>query len=258
MFFHASQYIKYKIFSWHKYGHGIHSPFIYKLVREVFMQTTTNDILKEIEKERKHLQKNKEYIQKTDFGIGKKKRGALYKRKISDIARTNLLPQKHAKLLHRICTNLDIKTAIELGTSFGITTAYLAKGSSKVVTFEGCPATMDVAKQTASKLGIKNIEFILGEFSDSLDKHLPSKIDFAYIDGNHTKEATLKYTKKLLPCIHKNSIIIFNDIYLTQEMQQAWKEIISWEEITLSVDIFELGIIFFREGVRKQNFKIRY
>jgi len=257
-FFHAFHFFRYKIFSWHKYGHGIHSPFIYALVREVFMQKTNKNKSAPIEKERKRLKRDSSLIQKTDFGTGRLQRGKSYQRKISEIARTNLLPKKHAQLLQRICAYLNVQTAIELGASFGITTAYISKGAEKIISVEGCKETIAIAEEVAQNTNSQNIEFILGEFSEALDKLLPRKIDFAYVDGNHTKEATIKYFEKLLPCTHKDSVIVFNDIYLTKEMNDAWQEIITRKEVILSVDIFELGMVFFREGVRKQDFWVRY
>lgn len=254
--FHAQNYLHYKIFSWHKNGHGIHSPFVYDLVRNVFMQKAYTP--KKIENYRKQLRNSRDRFIKTDFGTGASEKGQQYEASVRELARTNLLKSKHAKLLFKLCKYFNVENAVELGTSFGITTSYLAHSSRKVHTFEGCPETIGIARNVTGKQNLFNVLFIEGNFDETLDKHLPETIDFAYIDGNHSYNPTIEYFNKIIARTHKHSIVVFNDIYLSQEMNRAWEEIKTNEKVSLSVDVFELGMVFFREGVRKQDFTIRY
>ena len=84
-------------------------------------------------------------------------------------------------------------------------------------------------------------------------------IDMAYIDGNHTYEATMKYFNELLKITHENSILIFDDIYWTSDMTKAWEEIKTIPAVTVSIDLYKVGLIFFRkENKQKEHFCLRY
>jgi predicted O-methyltransferase YrrM len=86
-----------------------------------------------------------------------------------------------------------------------------------------------------------------------------SRIDLAFIDGNHRKEPTLRYFETILPKTHEGSCIVFDDIHWSSEMEEAWELIRKDERVKLSIDLFFIGIVFFRTEFReKQHFSIRY
>jgi predicted O-methyltransferase YrrM len=151
---------------------------------------------------------------------------------------------------------------LELGTSLGISSAYLASANSKikVITIEGCKEIAEKAKENFKKLGLQNIEQHLGNFDDVLPQLLSEKkkIDFVFFDGNHRKEPTLNYFKQCLAHAHEGSIFIFDDIYWSSEMKEAWNEIKMNERVTVTLDLFFMGIVFFRKEQVKQHFIIRY
>lgn len=156
------------------------------------------------------------------------------------------------------------KNIIELGTSLGITSLYLAKGNpqAKLYTFEGDPSLCHIAREQSKKLGVNNIAFQTGEFEDSFTLFLQSfseKIDLAYIDGNHRKAPTLRYFEQLLPFLHNNSMLIFDDIHWSKEMEEAWQTICASEKVTLSIDLFFIGIVCVSDAFKvKQHFRIRF
>ena len=253
--------IRYFFCSRHARGHGIHSPFIYSLIRTVFIDTHKYSEYKIIERHSNKLQKNKESIEINDFGAGSH-RLQTKQRIIGKIAHTSLSPKKYAQLLFRICRHLQPINILEIGTSLGISGTYIAAGSpnGQVITLEGSPNIAKIAQNTFESCNVSNISIHIGNFADTLSPALKqlNHIDFAFIDGNHTKQATLEYFELIYPYCNEHSVLIFDDIYWSRDMHEAWKTIRADSRVSLSLDIFKLGIVFFRKGVVKQNFRIRY
>jgi predicted O-methyltransferase YrrM len=162
----------------------------------------------------------------------------------------------------RLARHHSPQTIVELGSSLGISAAYLATGSpgSKVITIEGDRMVGAKAIGIFNTLGIKNIELINDTFESVLTSRIQSigQIDLLFLDGNHRKEALLSYYHMLKKQCHENTIIIVDDIYWSAEMTSAWTEIIREKEITQSVDCFQFGLLFFsRHFLAKENHLIR-
>jgi predicted O-methyltransferase YrrM len=184
-------------------------------------------------------------------------------RKISVIVSKTAKNRKYARLLFRIANLFPHSNIIELGTSLGISAAYLASAnkSATLHTIEGAPAIANKARENFEKLGLSNIHSYTGNFDDLLPSVLEkaSPISIAFIDGNHLKDPTIRYFRQLSQHIKEDSILIFDDIHWSKGMEEAWKEIKSSKIVTLSIDLFFLGLIFFRKDFKvKQDFTIRY
>jgi predicted O-methyltransferase YrrM len=151
---------------------------------------------------------------------------------------------------------------LEMGTSLGITTLYLStpNQNARVITLEGCPETMRLAKEHFDKLNAKNITPVVGEFSSTLPDALSKlgKLDFLYLDGNHSYKPTLDYFEQCLPYCHEDSILVLDDIHLNKGMEQAWDEIRNHQKVTIGIDLFKLGIVFFKSGMPKQQFTLKF
>ncbi len=151
---------------------------------------------------------------------------------------------------------------IELGTSLGITTLYLqaAAPDAKVYTLEGCTETAGVAREIFMKAGLNDVNLITGDFDATLPEVISSStpLDFVFVDGNHQKEATLKYFEWCLPKTHENTLLIFDDIYWSKGMKEAWAQIKAHPKITVTIDLFWIGLVFFKKGRAKEDFLIRF
>ena len=259
-------YIKFLLKSQNQ--HGLHSPFVYDLVTNCFYDKRKYKEYKLLNEYRKDLLKNNKKIQVTDFGAGSRVFTS-NKRTISAIAKNVGIPKKRARFLFRLSNYLNYKNILELGTSLGIGTAALsANKKSKVLSIEGCPQTADVARNQLEKFGFNNIDLKVGEFEEILSKFVvfsnkttnneqQIQYDLIYFDGHHTKEATLKYFKQLLPTAHNDTVFIFDDIHWSSGMETAWKEIKAHPEVRVTIDTFFLGLVFFRREQAKQHFTIR-
>jgi len=245
-----------------KTKYQIHSPFLYKIITEVFEKTDIPERFKQIEEIRKELLNNNNIIEVEDFGAGSKKFKS-NKRKVGDIAKISLKKQKYAQLLSQLIVHFNSKNIIELGTSLGITTSYLALAhlETKVTSIEGCKATADIARQNFDKLNIKNVQLIVGEFNDVLPTvlNMNETFDFVFIDGNHRELAVVEYFKTILPYCNNDTVIAIDDIHWSEEMEEAWQFIKNHEEVTVSIDIFEMGFVFIRkENIQKSHCVVQY
>ncbi len=258
----AKKYLYYYLTASSGKGHGIHSPFVFDFIKNVLRDKKKYAYYPIIEKGRQQLLKQKGRIEVEDFGAG----SAIIKtnkRVVADMARSSLKPAKYAQLLFSIVNYYKPKTILELGTSFGITTSYLAAGNAKanVYTIEGSPAIAAIATNTFKRVGLKNIQLTQGNFNNILPELLTKlkTIDLAFIDGHHLKDPTLDYFQQLLKHSTVSTILIFDDIHWSAEMESAWAIIIQHPAVTLSIDLFFIGIVFFNPDFNhKQHFTIRF
>ncbi len=250
-------FLRYLIYLWHsKNERSIHSSLLLDLYQQSIRNRNQYYAFQRIEKVRQKLLTNNNKIKVTDFGAGSKN-NHFPEREISAIAKTSLKKAFLAEILFKICNYLNAKTIVELGTSLGISTAYLASASStsKVYTLEGCPNISDVAKDNFKQLKLKNIEVITGNIDENLSNILNKidQLDIVYLDANHRYEPTMNYFQECLKKVHDHSILIFDDIHWSNEMQQAWEEIKKHPQVTVSVDIFHFGLVLFNSKLPKKH-----
>lgn len=258
----ARKYIHYWLNSCNRKGHGVHSPFVYDFIKHVLRDKIEKPFFQEIELRRKKLLNNTSFIMVEDFGAG----SAIIstnKRRVDAIAKSSLKSKKYAQLLYRIASYFKTDSILELGTSFGITTSYLAKSNNtvKIITMEGSQAIATIAQENFSSLQLKNIEIIEGDFNKTLPNYLADDpiIPLAFIDGNHRKEPTLNYFHQIIKHVNESTIIIFDDIHWSSEMESAWDAIKQHPSVTLTIDLFFIGMVFFKKDFKvKQHFSIQF
>ncbi|MEE2953653.1 MAG: class I SAM-dependent methyltransferase [Bacteroidota bacterium] len=214
-----------------------------------------------IAKLRNQLLKSEKEIQINDFGAGSNINHS-DKRKIKDIVRNSAKNQKFGQLLYKIAQLYKPSIILELGTSLGISTCYLASGNkeSNVITLEGCSNTAQIAKNNFEEINQENIEIILGDFSDTLEKKLNKikSVDLVFIDGNHKEKSTISYFKTILKYSHEETIFIFDDIHWSEGMEKAWQYIKKHKKVSCSIDLFFLGIIFLDKEFKKTHSVVRF
>lgn len=244
-----------------KTRHGTHSPSVYRLIDEVIYDFEPKKVYNEPESLRRSLLSDSRVINITDLGAGSHLNSQKQK-PVSDIAKNALKSPRLAQLLYRLVNDRQPQNMIELGTCLGITSVYLKNAAPKVkfYTLEGCPETAGIASEIFNKAGVNDIEQITGNFDDTLPGVINKldKLDFVFIDGNHTKEATLRYFEWCLPKVHDDTLLIFDDIYWSEGMKQAWAEIKSHPQVRVTIDLFWIGLVYFRKGQVKEDFIIKF
>ncbi|MEI8203484.1 MAG: class I SAM-dependent methyltransferase [Bacteroidota bacterium] len=257
-FFRFIHYVQHLIVS--KTSFSIHSPFVWSFYNEVLRSriSVANQILIE--------QKREKYLADTSevrhFDVGASSDTPTVKHlRIADIAKTSLKSKKEVKFLYRLANYYHCKNIIELGTSLGISSMYLASASttSTVYSLDASTQIQHLARQAARQIKISNIQFIEGNFDAELPALLDSitTFDFAFVDGNHTYDATIRYFQLFKKYASNISFIVFDDIYWSKQMKQAWKEIKSDAAVTISIDLYSMGLVFFRKENTKQHFSFR-
>ncbi|MBC7410400.1 MAG: class I SAM-dependent methyltransferase [Arcicella sp.] len=244
-----------------KNEHSLHSPFVFELYTKIIQSKTQFPVFLSIENLRKKLFKNRSIINITDFGAGSR----IYKtnqREIRQIAKSAEKNPKFGKLIFRLIQHFKPSTIFDLGTSLGITTIYESKAyeSSKISTFEGCPATAKLARENFEELDCKNIEIIVGNIDETLAQKLAQikQLDFAFFDANHRYEPTVKYFEMCLKKATEKSVFVFDDIHWSAEMHEAWQVIKNHPTVMISIDLFYVGLVFFRKNQPKQDFILRF
>jgi predicted O-methyltransferase YrrM len=258
----AKKYAFYYLSSSNGNGHAIHSPFVFDFIKNVLNAKMDKAEYQAIENLRISLRKDRTVIEVEDFGAGSSVTKST-KRTIADIARHAGKSGKYGQLLFRIARHYQPKTILELGSSLGLSTSYLAMAvpGSMVVTLEGSTAVAAMAKENFKNLGLSNVNSITGEFGATLSKALTAlgKTDLVFLDGNHRKAPTLAYFNLLLQYADPYSILVFDDIHWSAEMEDAWAEIKQHPAVTMTIDLFFLGLVFFRKDFRvTQHFTIRF
>lgn len=254
-------YIKYLFRSGNE--HSIHSPFLFELYNHVVAVKKDHNVdYDDIKRLRKKLLRSDEEIEILDLGAGSRVNKSNV-RKIRTIARNAEKPAKFGKLFYRLIQRFKPAMILELGTSLGLTTLYMSKANpqARLITFEGCPQTAGKAAAHFRELHAENIEIVIGNIDQTLPDRLTqleTTIDFAYFDANHRYEPTVRYFEQCLPHAGNNSVFIFDDIYWSEEMTRAWEYIKAHPQVTLTVDLFWVGLVFFREEQAKENFILRF
>jgi len=252
-------YIKYYLTSETRFS--IHSPFLFELLSEVFENPQDYIDYSRVESLKKELLKDDSKIQMLDLGAGSLTNKGNEK-SIKQIAKNSSKPAKYGRLLYRLSAYFKPKAILELGTSLGLSSAYMGLGSpsTEIITVEGCPEIASLAKENFAKLGLSNISVISGNFDHELPGILNSvsDLELVFIDGNHRKEPTINYFKQCLSVAVNDTVIIFDDIHWSKEMEEAWDYIKNHPSVTLSVDIFFMGFVFFKKELTRQHFIIRF
>ncbi|MGM0635795.1 MAG: O-methyltransferase [Bacteroidota bacterium] len=256
MWFQVKSFISFLAQS--KNQHGIHSPFVYQLITKCFYDKKKRPAYKIWKSIKEEYINSNDSLEMKDVGAGSRV-FKTRKRRISEIAKNAGTTYSRAKLLNRLVPYLAIKNALELGTSLGLGSFAMALDNTiEIDSLEACPNTSKLAQQTAKKFGITHINFHQTIFSDYLHQlSNDKKFDLIFIDGHHQKEATLSYFRQLLNHHHNDSVFIFDDIYWSKEMNEAWQEIKKHPAVSLTIDTFFWGMVFFRKEQAKQDFKIR-
>jgi predicted O-methyltransferase YrrM len=241
--------------------HGVHSPFVFELTTTVIYNKVKFYNFQKIEELRGKLLQSSREINLIDLGAGSAK-SLKNKRKVSEIALHSAKSPKYAQLLFRLANYFQPKTILELGTSLGISTSYLASVNSEsaVFTIEGSEEIAEIAKNNFQELELTNIRSISGNFDSELPLLLEriETLDFVFFDGNHRKEPTLNYFEQCLKKATEKSVFVFDDIYWSKEMTEAWEEIKKNERVSVTIDLFFIGIVFFRKEQAKQHFVIKF
>jgi len=251
------KFIRHFLSAKNTHGFGVHSPYVFHFIKFVINSKSFYYKFSAIEKIRLSMKKDRRVLNVVDYGTGTKKN-----KSIAGITSKSVKSAKYGQLLFKLSNYIKARSILELGTSLGITTSYLASASSasRVVSLEGSTEIADVAIENFKLLNINNIKIVTGNIDITLSEVLNEydQLDLVFIDANHKSTAVLSYFEMCLKKIHKESIIVVDDIYWSPDMEKAWRGIKENPRVTATIDLFQLGIVFFNSDLYKKHYKMRY
>jgi predicted O-methyltransferase YrrM len=257
-FFQARSYISYWLDAVGE--HSLHSPFFYDFYTQVLLPKEPDADFEPAEKIRQALLADERMVAAADIGAASSVLSG-HQRSIRDIARTSTSPVRYSKLYARIIKAFHCHNVVELGTSFGINTLYLARHNQGTIhTFEGVDGIADVAQANFDTVGAAGIRLVRGNIDHTLPRFLEDakSIDFALVDANHRLIPTLQYFEALAMKAHPRSIVVIDDIHASPEMASAWKAIQQRPLVYATADLFRCGLVFFDPSLNKQHVVLQY
>ncbi len=240
-------------------GHGVHSPFVYELATKVIADKREHIAYKLPEIYFDELRNTSQILEHIELGAGPSKKE---KHSVSNIANRSAVTPKWGRLLHRLVRYVHPSLVVELGTSLGVGSLYIASAldkPAKLFTYEGSPQIAAFAEQNFERLELLDTITV---FNGNIDERLPQtealidKVDFAFMDANHKFTPTLKYFSWIAEKSHADTMIVLDDIHWSKQMEQAWLEVQHFPGVTITVDLYRFGLVFFKEGQAKEHFKI--
>jgi predicted O-methyltransferase YrrM len=158
------------------------------------------------------------------------------------------LPAIWCLLLMRLVRELRPQSCLELGTAFGISTAYQAaalelNGRGALTTMEGSPEWAGLAERTLASLGLVDVDTRIGPIGETLPRELDRSgpFDFVYIDAEHQADATLDHFRVMLPGLSDGAVVVLDDVDWP-EMKRAQRAIGLDPRVSTSVAVGRLGI----------------
>ena len=255
------KYIRHRLRSRSKFD--LHSPFIFEIWSKILKDDTNYPEYMTIEKLRLSLLKEQQNIEFVDMGAGSGEMPFSHRHNtIQKIVRKSSVTPVYGQLLFRLAKHFKPSVLLELGTSMGISTSYLAMGNplGQLTTIEGCNEITELAGKNFDRLKLTNIHQVIGNFNSTLPHVLMDmdRIDMVFIDGNHRKNTTLEYFYQCLQHFNDDSVLILDDIHWSWEMEEAWNEIKANTRVTITIDLFRMGLVFFRTGLSKEDFILHF
>lgn len=251
------KYVQHLFSARHTWGFSVHSPFLYQFTRYVLCEKNLYYFFHSVEKLRACLLKDIRTIDIRDFGTGHDRVET-----VSQIARKSLSNPRHGQLLFRMVHYFKAQNVLELGTSLGLTTSYLAASSTGIrcVSLEGSPQLAEIARENLRKLEVENVDIVVGNIDDTLNNVLShfEKLDFVFFDANHSYDAVLNYFDMCLSKVHNKTVFVIDDIYWSEEMELAWTKIKTCPRVTSTIDLFQMGLVFFNSDLNNKSYKMRY
>ena len=199
-----------------------------------------------IERERRRLKHDNTPLHDREiFGAGSKFEKRIT---VSDIATNSSTPLWKCLILYYFAKRAN--RVLELGTGLGFSTAYLALGSKNGGW--SIEADVDILRkvwESHNHLPAKcrDIHHAGETFDKFLDtKYGPSNFNLAYIDGDHTGDALVKYFTNLLPLLTPKAVIICDDVIWSEDMHRGYLKCCTGKTVKRHLRIHDFGVIWLK------------
>jgi predicted O-methyltransferase YrrM len=160
------------------------------------------------------------------------------------------IPPVWGRFLTRLVRELAPGSCLELGTGAGLSGAYQAaalelNGNGRLVTID-FQEPARIAELGFAELGLdRRVELRFGLIEEVLPQLWEeiAPIDYAFLDAEHTEEATIRHFDAVLPHLADGAVVVLDDITATAEMRRAWRAVIGRERVSLALGLRRLGVL---------------
>ncbi len=213
-------------------GHGVHSPFAFNLINKVIEEKKIFYIFEETEKLR------------SQFQLKRRKK------------------KKYGQLLFRLVNFFKPNHVLQIGFSREVEILYLlsALDKGKLTLLEENITDISLAEMISNQFKPFEIKPAINiETLDSIrnKNHIP---DFVFFNITHNTEMTYALLEKILSNIdeHTHVIFVIDSIRKNKEMKNLWKTITSNPKVTITMDLYVLGLVIFNKKLYKRNYKVHF
>ncbi|HEX6116099.1 MAG TPA: class I SAM-dependent methyltransferase [Solirubrobacterales bacterium] len=155
------------------------------------------------------------------------------------------------RFLLKLVHELGPASALELGTAFGISTAFQAAGlelghRGRMVTLDAAADWGEVAQQGLDELGLAGrVERRLGWIHETLGDAVAdaAPVDYVFVDAEHQAEPTIRYFELMLPRLAPGAVVVFDDISFNREMRRCWGTIRRHPAVLVALDLGRMGVV---------------
>ncbi len=255
------KYLQHWLSAGHRNGHGIHSPYLYNLVRNAIFNKAGLRVPAEILMWHRELKKRKEKLLIREFGAGSRYT-SIDQRTVAGMVKHASVSERQGALLFRLCSWYRPELVIEFGTGLGISTGYLAAGAkgARVLTIEGNPVKHAFSAREFPETLSERVEFIRGSFDDHLERMIEKAGErtIVFIDGDHRYGPTVEKVNRFLKEKYTSLMFLLDDLYWSEEMEAAWKKCYDHSGVDISIDLFRLGLLIRQPGIEKQHLRVSF
>ena len=235
----------------------VHSPFVYTFYSKVLLGQGMPSLPRELKAWHRAALHDRQ-------GIGRVSAGArgegLHEVSIGRLMRREAVSCRDAGVLYRLAHFFQPSNVLELGTCLGFSSAALAAGAprGRIITLDMDAGLQQYAQRKATELGLLNISYRNGRFSDLIPSLPQKRFDMVFIDGDHQEEHAMELCRMLLPWLIEDGVLVLHDIHWSKGMATAWERLRGLPEVTTSITTGSMGFLFTGKRLPMQAFRLRW
>ncbi|MDD2435944.1 MAG: SAM-dependent methyltransferase [Massilibacteroides sp.] len=219
-------------------GHGVHSPFVFNFITKVIDERAAYYCLKDIELTRKKFFYENEPFHKWE------------------------IRPKYGALLMRISNYLKPQNLLLIGSDLSFSALYSSSYASttRCVVLEEKTEIAAFSRSVIEKHRAKNILLKEGVYQKTVSEVLEhtDKLDFVYFGYPNDSALDIPVFECILPHLHEHSVLILRGIRKTKDRKEFWNRLCARPEVSVTIDVYELGIAFFNHKIHKKNYIVSF
>lgn len=239
----------------HGRGYGVHSPFVYALITKVIEEQHPYYCYQDIDKLRK------QYLFRTDAVTYPDRRGSNRQHRvpIGRLLKREAITARKGMLLFRLANYYKPVHLLQIGSSYDFSAVYLsayAKGLSFHV-LEAVSAFVPVSREMYGKAAFNPITLHTGDYETTLPGVLKDlrSVDLVFFNTCHEQNDPVRLFRECIKQASPQAIFIFNEIKSNRLMRACWQEVCASSGVTVTVDLYTIGIAFCDPKLHKRTYK---